>query len=167
MTSSISCTNPASIRALNRGIEHRAWWSDPEYQVIETAFLLANPFCEYCSRPSTVAHHDKPEHYRSKETYYNPLNMTPACGPCHFHYRRGLEICPVCLAVGEYHYMVKGKTECSRHGVAHPIRIRRRDIHPCRFHSGPQKCRKKIACPYPPRKAEECNKFERKEMKPI
>jgi hypothetical protein len=153
------CTNPQSIRASIRHMINEERWRDPEYQAIEATFLRENPVCEYCGRLSQVAHHDKPEHYRSKEAYYDKRNMTPACYECHSKYRRNLEICPSCLAAGHYGYMRGGSLECSRHrGDARGPWVRRQQRytwHTCDKNLGQQRCSDGRVCPHSPRKAED------------
>jgi hypothetical protein len=141
-------------------------WNDAEYQAIEAAFLRDNPVCHYCPRPAIVAHHDEDWMYATKEAYYNPDNMTPACGPCHHNYRRGLVICSVCLEKGEYHYMLRGRDKCSRHDNRPQIvRGRKMRRHPCTRNTGPQRCIVKVVCPYSPKKAEaECRDFKERKV---
>ena len=168
--SPILVTCPATIAAELHRETTAGWWADPEYQAIEAAFLRENPVCEYCGRPSQVAHHDDPRVYRSKEAYYDLRNMTPACHACHRQYRRGYVICPECLKVGEYHYMKRGAESCYRHRgtfrkrvnhgrktpVRHPCQYRRKYQH-CALLTGP------CVCNYSWRRARDCGGFtERK-----
>lgn len=109
------CPQERAIENHKRELREEVW-PDPEYQAAEVEFLRENPECHYCGRPSEVAHHDNPNDYKDKESYRNlKENGTPACHRCHAMYRRGFEICPVCLAKGEYKYMIRGKDECSIH----------------------------------------------------
>jgi hypothetical protein len=112
---SCCCPQERAIENHKRELREEVW-PDPEYQAAEAEFLRENPECHYCGRPSEVAHHDNPNDYKDKESYRNLReNGTPACHQCHTMYRRGFEICPVCLAKGEYRYMVRGSGECSLH----------------------------------------------------
>jgi len=118
---SCCCPQERAIQNHKRELREEIW-PDPEYRAVEAEFLRENPKCHYCGRPSEVAHHDNPDSYHSKEEYYKKENMTPACHQCHAMYRRGYEICPVCLLKGGYRYMVRGKDECSIHRPALPLR---------------------------------------------
>jgi hypothetical protein len=157
-------TCPQSIRAANRKAEHRLWWDDPLYQAI-VAKRIEGETCVYCkTRPATTAHHNYGWCY-TKEEYYKPENMQPICESCHKQYRRGLEVCPVCLSLGEYHFMIRGSEKCSRHrntpgAFIRTGIVRRRSVHPCRFNDKSQHCMIKVVCPYTPKKADECPKFK-------
>jgi hypothetical protein len=83
-------------------------WEDPTYRAIVERFIAANPVCEYCGRPSSLAHHDADWMYQSIDEYYNPANMTPCCASCHRMYRRGYVICPVC----KEHYIKRSSDHC-------------------------------------------------------
>jgi len=110
MTQAISPTTttcPAEIARIGRQALHREWWEDPSYQAIAAEAIRGKP-CAYCGRPATLAHHDEDWMYLTKEVYYDPQNMTPACGTCHRKYRRGLVICPSC----HKHYMRRTSEKC-------------------------------------------------------
>jgi hypothetical protein len=156
---------PQEIRAANRKAEHEEWWNDPVYQAI-AAKRIEGETCHYCGqRPATLAHHDEDWMYLTKEAYYDPHNMTPCCGPCHKHYRRGLVICPACRK----HYIRRTSEKCqwcrgtkyicvSHTGRAYKSSYRRR--HPCGKNLGQQRCTEKMVCPYSPRKAPDgCRAF--------
>jgi hypothetical protein len=161
--STITVTSQPNLRILYRKDKMPQWWQDPEYQAIEAEFIRENPVCEYCGRPSTVAHHDEDWMYKSREAYFDPKNMTPVCGPCHFHYRRGLRVCPTCKKNGIVHYMQKGADECSLHGTyrkKYRKNGRYKSIHPCAMNVGPQRCSVHGVCCYAARKAKaECRWF--------
>ena len=165
--STIIVTSQPTLRILYRKDKMPQWWQDPEYQAIEAEFIQENPVCEYCGRPSTVAHHDNADSYKSKEEYFKKENMTPACGPCHFHYRRGLQVCPTCKKNGIVHYMQKGADECSRHRKYQTSRkYRHISKHPCAMNVGPQRCSAHGVCPYAARKARvECRWFKERVKK--
>ncbi|GEM_PF-2481618 len=163
MISPITTTNPGAIAAELHKQQTAAWWADPEYQAIEAEFLLKNPICEYCGRPATLAHHDDPRSYHSKEAYYNlDENGTPACGKCHWMYRRGFVICPVC----KRHYMKPGAEKCwhcrggkkSHHKRVHHGR-KAAVHHPCQRREKYQGCRNGGTCNYSWRRARECTGF--------
>jgi hypothetical protein len=168
---SIHCTCPQTTRAEFRKARNIDRWNDPQYRAIEAQLLKDNPECQYCGRPSTVAHHDEDWMYATKEAYYNLANMTPACHACHRHYRHGLEICPTCLKAGQHHYMMKGADECSRHRRSRPDYNRAPKLktrHPCGNHAGSQRCRRNgrvTVCARSPIKAEGCDHFQRREAK--
>jgi hypothetical protein len=162
--SSLAVTCPAAIAADQHKQKTAGWWADPEYQAIETEFLRKNPICEYCGKPATVAHHDDERAYWSKEEYYNlDANGTPACGKCHWMYRRGYEICPVCKA----HYMRRGAEKCQHcRGIKiharrkHHTSRKRRNLHPCRFRQTFQRCRLTGICTHSWKRALDCGSFE-------
>ena len=154
---SISC--PQERRIANHQEKTGQSWADPEYQANEAEFLRENPICHYCGRPSTVAHHDEDWMYATKEAYYDlEHNGTPACGTCHWMYRRGYVVCPVCLAAGEVHYMVKGSDSCHLHRARHGGKLRHHR-HSCDWNRGNQRCgnplRRDRICPYSSRDAKQ------------
>jgi len=106
--SSITVTSQANIAIENHKITTGQYWEDPVYQAI-AAKRIEGETCHYCEvRPATLAHHDNSRSYHSKAEYYDPKNMTPACGVCHEQYRKGLVICPVCRK----HYMKRTSEKC-------------------------------------------------------
>jgi len=152
---SISC--PQERRIANHQEKTGQSWADPEYQANEAEFLRENPICHYCGRPSTVAHHDEDWMYATKEAYYDlEHNGTPACGTCHWMYRRGYVVCPVCLESGEVHYMIRGSESCHRHRARQGRKLRH-SRHSCDWNRGNQRCgnplRRDRVCPYSAQKA--------------
>jgi hypothetical protein len=157
MTGAVTC--PQAIRTLN----HKEWtggvWQDPVYQAIADAAIKGQP-CAYCGRPATLAHHDSVDTYRTATAYYDPANMTPACGSCHEAYRRGLIKCPTC----ETGYMARGAEQCSRCRGVHPRpRPRAASRHPCRYRLPEQRCRVRSVCEHPAQRATACEQFRTKE----
>jgi hypothetical protein len=150
-------TCPQEIRAKNHKAAMPDVWNDPVYQAVESEFLHENPICEYCHRPSNVAHHDEDWAYRNKDEYYKKENMTPACNICHWMYRRRYVVCPECLKAGEVHYMMKGSDSCSRHRKYTPKHRNKR--HSCDWNNGNQRCgnplRHDRICPHSSRKAKD------------
>jgi hypothetical protein len=167
--STLTTTCPAEIARIGRQALHKEWWDDPVYQAI-AAKRIEGETCHYCGqRPATLPHHDEDWHYFSKEAYYDPQNMTPCCGTCHRMYRKGLVICPVCRK----HYVLRSSEKCRwcrglmqvsrKTGRVYPKSTTYRRRHPCGKNLGQQKCRQKIVCSYPPRKAEGCHWFVARE----
>jgi len=153
----ISTSCPQERRIANHQKTSGERWNDPEYQANEAVFLRENPECHYCGRPSTVAHHDEDWMYTTKEAYYDlEHNGTPACGTCHWMYRRGYVVCPVCLSEGEVHYMIRGSESCHRHRPRQGRKLRHRR-HSCDWNRGNQRCgnplRRDRVCPYSAQKA--------------
>lgn len=158
-----------AIAAANHKIITAEWWADPVYRAVEAQFLHNNPVCEYCGRPSTVAHHDNPNSYKSKAEYYKPENMTPACARCHHEYRCGKVICPIC----RQHYIQRdGPRDRCRwcRGIKQPglqSRYKYRQNHPCNRRIGKQRCQRTgrvFVCGYSAKKCRACDHFE--ERKP-
>jgi len=141
LTTVHSCTCPQEIAATNHKIRNQTErWNDPEYHAIEDKLLKDNPTCQYCGiNPSEVAHHDEDWMYKDKAAYYDPANMTPACRPCHYWYRRGFVVCPECKKIGEVHYMRRGSESCHRHRK-YTTKFRRNRSHSCDWNNGNQKC---------------------------
>ena len=159
MTPSISVTNPQRIRIDIRQTKNRAREATPARKAEVAAWCVGKKCSCGCGRDATTPHHPSDTLY-ADEIWADLRESEPWYYKCHSMYHRGFERCPRCGG-----WMHHGKEYCYKHDSWK--RCKPRGRHPCRFHSGPQKCRKKIACPYPPRKAEECNMFEQKEMKPI
>lgn len=161
--SSITCTSQANIAIANHQVITGQYWKDPVYQAI-TAKRIEGEMCHYCgTRPASLAHHNNPESYRSKEEYYRPENMTPCCGPCHHNYRRGLIICPVC----NQHYMRPTSEKCSycrdNRTSAKGVPSRGRRLrHPCGNNYGRQTCHRDgrtFVCPRSYRDAAGCDHY--------
>ena len=156
-----SCTCQPAIRVKSRQHALELIWQSDEWKERVKAFLKYHPFCHYCGRPATVPHHVTDETY-GKPAYLDlERHCIPLCGKCHFHYRRGYVICPVCLANGEYHYMMAGRDKCSRHQAFRPKGkyILR---HPCANNYGNQICRRaggQTICARSPRNAAGCDWF--------
>jgi len=158
---------PQEIRIANHKAQTAEWWADPEYQAI-AAKRIEGEVCAYCGRPATMVHHDEDWHYFTKETYYDPQNMTPCCGTCHRMYRKGLVICPACRK----HYILRSSEKCrwcrglmeisQKTGRMYPRSTTYKRKHPCGKNLGQQKCTQKIVCSYSPRKAEGCGAFVRR-----
>jgi len=162
--STLTTTCPQEIAATNHKKQTAEWWADPLYQAI-AAKRIEGETCHYCGqRPATLPHHDEDWMYLTKEAYYNPENMTPCCGTCHWMYRRGYVICPEC----HEHYMRRGSEKCQHcRGVRvytrrkpHYTSRKRRLLHPCRFRETFQRCTISGTCTHSWKRARECGKFE-------
>jgi hypothetical protein len=158
---------PQEIARINRQALHRLWWSDPVYQAI-VAKRIEGETCHYCGqRPATLPHHDEDWMYLTKEAYYDPANMTPACGKCHWMYRRGYVICPAC----KMHYMRHGSDKCQHcRGIRvyarrkpHHTSRKRRLLHPCGHRLTFQRCTVHGICTHSWKRARECGGFEERQ----
>ncbi|MDP3563539.1 MAG: hypothetical protein Q8R70_03520 [Methanoregula sp.] len=164
---SITCTSQANISIENHKIGTASIWANPEYQAI-AAKRIEGETCYYCEiRPATLAHHDDPNSYKSREEYFKPENMTPCCGVCHEQYRKGLVICPVC----RQHYMKRTSEKCGH--CRGDIRISRdgkiryhkptAKRHPCTHRMGQQRCQrdgKLYVCAHAKRTASTCDHYQ-------
>ena len=163
-----SCTCPQEIRKINHQRTTGDWWSDPEWRKVNEAYFKTPRTCAFCGRPARMIHHNEDWMYRSREAYFNPANFTPVCRDCHYQYRKGRVICPVC----NQHYMPANAEKCrwcqgwfktpDQVTKSKTARRRIRQRHPCGNRTGQQRCQRNgrlYVCGFSSAKAPECDHF--------
>jgi hypothetical protein len=87
----------------------RRLWASKAWKEAKALFLIRNPYCDWCKRPSEVPHHEEDTEYLDLSKYIENIDKcTPMCRSCHRAGHRGLTLCPVCRE----HYKKPGFKTC-------------------------------------------------------
>jgi hypothetical protein len=86
-----------SIAAHNQ--EMHRWWRIPDYIHERELFVIRNPDCIRCGRPTTTPGHAH-EDYIMYEAYLNAVKTDkadPLCSACNFMEKKSCKPCPKCV----------------------------------------------------------------------
>jgi len=95
------------------------WWTLPKYKKARKEFVIRNPVCIRCGRPTQTPGHS-PEDYLSFETYLNTVETDkcdPLCNACNLMEHKGMKPCPVCVKekTEKINYIGQDKEYCFDH----------------------------------------------------
>lgn len=151
--SSISVTCPQAIAAINHKARNREREKDPAVKALVRAWCKGKVCSCGCGKPANTAHHPEGKLYETDLIYLDLNNCEPFWYWCHRMMHAGFVRCPECGG-----WMRRGREKCSKCFGWKRNRKKPRK-HPCLKNSGPQQCRQKCVCPYPPKKAEGCDHY--------
>jgi hypothetical protein len=87
------------------------WWQDPVYIKERIAFVIRNPKCSRCGRPTVTPGHSH-EDYEHGFQYYLEAVITdkcePLCAACNLMERKGMKPCSGCVKA---HQITNGATK--------------------------------------------------------
>jgi len=95
--------SPQNIAIANHHRSMQRWWTLPKYKQARKEFVIRNPVCIRCGRPTQTPGHS-PEDYLSFNTYLSAVETDkcdPLCNACNLMEHKGMKPCPIC--VKNYH----------------------------------------------------------------
>lgn len=84
----------------NHNAEMKDWWRRPEYIKARKAFVLRNPICKRCGRPTQTPGHCHDDYQHGFENYLQRViedDCEPLCNRCNLNERKGKKPCQECV----------------------------------------------------------------------